>query len=44
MHMGEGKASAEVFWAPGKREGGALSNRDLYVLVRKLPEAQEGKT
>ena len=29
MHMGEGKASAEVFWAPGKREGGALSNRDL---------------
>ena len=29
MHMDEGKASAEVFWAPGQREGGALSNRDL---------------
>ena len=28
-HMDEGKASAEVFWAPGQREGGALSNRDL---------------
>ena len=42
--MDEGKASAEVFWAPGQREGELLATGICYMLVRKLPEAQEGKT
>ena len=38
--MGQRKASAEIFWVPGQREEGALSNRDLLCASE---EASRGK-